>query len=41
MSKLKEDDVMQLIMYLDNIYAIAEKEIETRKWKDRKEKAHE
>ena len=31
----------RLISYLDNIYHIAEKEIETRKWQDRKEKEDE
>ncbi len=31
MSQLKEEDVDQLVAYLDNIYEIAEKEIETRK----------
>ena len=31
MSQLKEEDVDQLVAYLDRIYEIAEKEIETRK----------
>lgn len=31
MSQLKEEDVDQLVAYLDRIYEIAEKEIDTRK----------
>ena len=41
MSKLDECEVNQLILYLNNIYSIAEKEIEARKIKDRKEREHE
>ncbi len=35
MSQLKEEDVDQLVAYLDRIYEIAEKEIETRKIRER------
>lgn len=35
MSQLNEQDMERLIQYMDNIYDIAEKEIETRKWKER------
>ncbi len=35
MSQLKEEDVDQLVAYLDRIYEIAEKEIETRKRQNR------
>ena len=31
MSQLKEEDIAQLVAYLDRIYEIAEKEIDTRK----------
>jgi hypothetical protein len=31
MSQLKEEDIDQLVAYLDRIYEIAEKEIDTRK----------
>ena len=31
MSQLKEEDIDQLVDYLDRIYEIAEKEIDTRK----------
>lgn len=41
MAKLDEHEVNQLILYLNNIYSIAEKEIEARKIKDRKEREHE
>lgn len=41
MSQVDGEDMKRLISYLDNIYHIAEKEIENRKWKDRKEKEHE
>lgn len=41
MAKLDEQEMNQLILYLNNIYSIAEKEIETRKIKDRKEREHE
>ena len=41
MSQVDEADMKRLISYLDNIYHIAEKEIENRKWKDRKEKEDE
>lgn len=33
MSQLNEQDMERLIHYMDNIYDIAEKEIEARKWK--------
>lgn len=35
MSQLNEQDMERLIHYMDNIYDIAEKEIEARKWKER------
>lgn len=41
MAKLDEHEVNQLILYLNNIYSIAEKELEARKIKDRKEREHE
>ena len=41
MAQVDEEDMKRLISYLDNIYRIAEKEIETRKWQDRKEKEDE
>ena len=41
MEKLDEHEVNELILYLNNIYSIAEKEIETRKIRDRKEREHE
>ena len=41
MSQVDEADMKRLISYLDNIYHIAEKEIENRKWQDRKEKEDE
>ncbi len=41
MAKLDEHEVNELILYLNNIYSIAEKEIETRKIKVRKEREHE
>ena len=34
MSQVNEQDMEQLIQYMDNIYDIAEKEIEARKWKE-------
>ena len=36
MAKLDEHEVNELILYLNNIYSIAEKELEARKIKDRK-----
>lgn len=41
MAQVDEEDMKRLISYLDNIYRIAEKEIETRKRQDRKEKEDE
>lgn len=41
MSQVEEADMKRLISYLDNIYHIAEKEIEARKWQGRKEREHE
>lgn len=41
MRRLKEDDIRQLISYLNNIYRVSEKEIEARKQKGRKEREHE
>lgn len=41
MAKLDEHEVNELILFLNNIYSIAEKEIEARKIKDRKEREHE
>lgn len=41
MAKLDEHEVNELILYLNNIYSIAEKELEARKIKDRKEREHE
>ena len=41
MAKLDEQEMNQLILYLNNIYSIAEKEIETRKIRDRKVREHE
>lgn len=38
---LKPSELERLIVYMNKIYSVAEKEIETRKWKDRKEKEHE
>ena len=41
MAKFDEQEMNQLILYLNNIYSIAEKELEARKIKDRKEREHE
>ena len=41
MAKLDEHEVNELILYLNNIYSIAEKELEARKIRDRKEREHE
>ena len=41
MAQVDGEDMKRLISYLDNIYHIAEKEIENRKWQDRKEKEDE
>ena len=41
MSQVDEADMKRLISYLDNIYHIAEKEIEARKGQGRKEREHE
>lgn len=41
MAKLDEQEMNQLILYLNNIYSIAEKELEARKIRDRKEREHE
>ena len=41
MAQVDGEDMKRLISYLDNIYYIAEKEIENRKWQDRKEKEDE
>lgn len=41
MAQLDGEDMKRLISYLDNIYHIAEKEIENRKWQGRKEKEDE
>lgn len=41
MAQVDGEDMKRLISYLDNIYHIAEKEIENKKWKDRKEKEDE
>ena len=38
MSQVDEEDMKRMIVYLNNIYHIAEKEIQARKWVDRKEK---
>ncbi len=38
MSQLKEEDVDQLVAYLDNIYEIAEKEIAARKRQNREDR---
>ena len=38
---LKPKELERLIAYMDKIYSVAELEIETRKWKDRKGKEHE
>lgn len=38
MAQLKEEDVDQLVAYLDNIYEIAEKEIETRKRQNKEDR---
>ena len=38
---LKPKELERLIVYMDKIYSVAELEIETRKWKDRKGKEHE
>ena len=38
---LKDRELERLIAYMNKIYSVAEKEIETRKWKDRKGKEHE
>ena len=34
-------DMERLITYMNRLYSVAEKEIETRKWKGRKGKEHE
>ena len=39
--RLESGELERLITYMNKIYAVAEKEIETRKWKGRKEKEHE
>lgn len=41
MAQVDGEDMKRLISYLDNIYHIAEKEIENRKWQGRKEKEDE
>ena len=41
MAQVDGEDMKRLISYLDNIYHIAENEIENRKWQDRKEKEDE
>ena len=38
---LGDRELERLIAYMNKIYSVAEKEIETRKWKGRKEKEHE
>ena len=38
---LEDRELERLIAYMNKIYSVAEKEIETRKWKDRKGKEHE
>ena len=38
---LKDRELERLIAYMNKIYSVAEKEIEARKWKDRKGKEHE
>ena len=38
---LKPKELERLIAYMNKIYSVAEKEIEARKWKDRKGKEHE
>ena len=37
MAQIKEEELQQLVAYLDHIYAIAEKEIETRKQQNKEE----
>ena len=39
--RLESGELERLITYMNKIYAVAEKEIDTRKWKGRKEKEHE
>lgn len=41
MAQVNEEDMRRMTAYLNDIYHIAEKEIETRKWRDRKEKENE
>ena len=38
---LEDRELERLSAYMNKIYSVAEKEIETRKWKDRKGKEHE
>ena len=38
---LENRELERLIAYMNKIYSVAEKEIEARKWKDRKGKEHE
>lgn len=38
---LNEQEMKRLIAYMNRLYSVAEKEIEARKWKGRKEKEHE
>lgn len=38
---LGDRELERLIAYMNKIYSVAEKEIETRKWKGRKGKEHE
>ena len=38
---LNEREMKRLIAYMNRLYSVAEKEIEARKWKGRKEKEHE
>lgn len=41
MSQVDEEDMRRMITYMNNIYHIAEKEIQARKWVDRKEREDE
>ena len=41
MTKVGEKDMKRLIAYLNNIYIIAQKELDDRKKEDRKEKENE
>ena len=41
MAQVNEEDMKRMIAFLNEIYRIAEKEIETRKWQDGEEKGHE